>query len=103
MASIAVLKTMVSATISRRMAGLSGSSFVARNSWFVLTTQLKNLKNCSLTVSTASTNRFKTLGAHKTLPAHRLAGAHKPKTLGAHRLAPVHKLDVHYSVRREPH
>ena len=25
------------------------------------------------------------------------------KTLGAHRLAPVHKLDVHYSARREPH
>ena len=45
-------------------------------------------------------------GVHKgskTLPAHRLAGAHRPKTLGAHRLAPVHKLDVHYSARREPH
>ena len=38
------------------------------------------------------------------LPAHRLAGVRKRfKTLGAHRLAPVHKLDVHYSARREPH
>ena len=37
------------------------------------------------------------------LPAHRLAGVRKRfKTLGAHRLAPVHKLDLHYSSRRGP-
>ena len=41
--------------------------------------------------------------SQETAASH-LGGVHKRfKTLGAHRLAPVHKLDMPYSARRAPH